>query len=86
MNAFNKLAVPTPLFTLTDCTKAPLTYAGVVAVKVVEFTTLTFVAATLPIVTVVPGVKPVPVKVIDVPPPVVPEVGAILTKVGAGAM
>ena len=77
------VALATPLFTVTFFTKEPLTYAGVVAVMVLAFTTLIFVAATPAIVTVVAGVKFVPTKVTAVPPVMDPVAGLILTKVGA---
>ena len=64
---------------------APAACAGVVAVIVVAFTTVTPVAAVVSIVTVAPAAKPVPVIVTAVPPPVDPAIGATLVIVGAGA-
>ena len=50
----------------------------------VPLATTTLVAAVPPIVTPAPARKPVPVMVTDVPPAVVPDVGAIVLIVGAG--
>jgi hypothetical protein len=61
---------------------APALPAGVVAVIVVLFTTLTFVAEALPNVTVAPAAKFVPVIVTAVPPLVDPVFGATLVTVG----
>src|SRR5712671_172280 len=63
---------------------APAACAGVVAVIVVLFTTVTPVAALLPTLTVAPAAKLVPVIVIPVAPAVGPDAGATLVTVGAG--
>ena len=60
---------------VTDTVFAPAVPAGVTAVTVVAFTTLTEVAATPPIVTELAPVKFVPVIVIAVPPVVDPVFG-----------
>ena len=60
----------------------PTLPAGVVAVIVVALTTETLVAAKPPMVTGVAPVKPVPVMVTLVPPPVVPLVGEMADTVG----
>jgi hypothetical protein len=70
------------LFTVT--VTAPALPAGVVAVIVVLFTTVTLVAAVPPNVTVAPATKFVPVIVTDVPPAVDPLLGATLVTVGIG--
>ena len=53
------------LVTTTLCVPVP---AGVVAVIVVELDTFTLVAGLVPILTVAPLMKPVPVMVMEVPP------------------
>ena len=58
--------------------------AGVVAVILLLSTTVTFVAATPPKLTVAPLRKFVPVIVTEVPPLLVPELGEMLLAVGAG--
>jgi len=58
--------------------------AAVVAVIKVAFTTVTPVAAVPPRLTVAPARNPVPVIVTAVPPLVVPEMGDIPVRVGAG--
>ena len=84
MNPFGKLPPGTPgLVTVT--VTAPALPAGVVAVIVVLFTTVTPVAAVLPNVTVAPEAKLVPVIVTAVPPAVDPLFGLTLLTVG-GAM
>jgi hypothetical protein len=70
---FARFAVPPGVVTATDFMPAAL--AGVTAVTVVAFTTLTEVAATPPTVTAVVPVRFVPFIVIDVPPEVGPAVG-----------
>src|SRR5277367_1942575 len=72
---------PTELVTVT--VTAPALPAGVTAVIVVAFTTVTPVAAVLPKVTVAPAAKFVPVIVTDVPPEVDPLFGLTLVTVGA---
>ena len=62
---------------------APAVLAGVVAVMVVAFTNVTFVAAVPPNVTVGVAVNPVPVIVTTVPPAKAPLVAATLVTVGA---
>jgi hypothetical protein len=56
---------------------SPASCGGVVAVIVVEFTTATLVAGTLPNATVTPVLKPVPTIVTDVPPASGPNAGEI---------
>ena len=63
----------------------PAVPAGVVAVMLVELTTLKLVAATPPMVTAVAPVKSAPVMVMVVPPAAEPVVGEIIFTVGAGA-
>src|SRR5439155_866517 len=63
---------------------APAACAGVVAVIVVAFVTLTLVAAVPPMLTVAPVTKFVPVIVTVVPPAVEPDGGAMDVTVGAG--
>ena len=69
---------------VTTTLTAPAVPAGVVAVIDVALTTVTPVAATLPMVTLVAPVKLVPVIVTAVPPRVVPLGGLIAVTVGAG--
>jgi hypothetical protein len=69
-------------FTVTVTPTAPAVSAGVVAVIVVPFTTTTFVAATLPNITVAPEAKSIPVIVTAVPPAVVPLAGDTLVTPG----
>jgi hypothetical protein len=68
---------------VTVTVTAPAVPAGVVAVMVVPFTTVTFVAAVLPNVTVAPAAKLVPVIVTAVPPAIDPLFGLTLPTVGA---
>ena len=67
--------------TTTLCVPVP---AGVAAVIVVELVTFTPVAGLVPILTVAPLMKPVPVMVIEVPPDNGPPLGATDVTVGAG--
>lgn len=67
---------------VTVTVTAPTLPAGVVAVMVVAFTTVTPVAAVLPNVTVSPATKFVPVIVTAVPPDVVPLLGDTLLTEG----
>ena len=69
------------MVTTTFCAPVP---AGVVAVIVVELDTFTLVAGLVPILTVAPLMKPVPVMVIEVPPANGPPLGATDVTVGAG--
>jgi hypothetical protein len=69
---------------VTVTVTAPAAWAGVVAVIVVAFTTVTPVAAVPPIVTVAPLTNPVPAIVTLVPPPIGPEFGVIELTVGGG--
>jgi hypothetical protein len=69
---------------VTITVTAPALPAGVVAVIVVLFTTVTLVAAVPPNVTVAPVTKFVPVIVTAVPPAVDPLFGLILLTVGTG--
>ena len=68
--------------TVTVTVTAPTVPAGVVAVMLVLLTTITFVAAAAPNVTVAPVTKFVPVIVTAVPPPVDPLFGLTLLTVG----
>ena len=70
-------------FTVTVTVTAPALPAGVVAVIVVLFTSVTPVADPLPNVTVAPEAKLVPVIVTDVPPATGPLFGLTLLTVGA---
>lgn len=63
---------------------APTEPAGVVHVRDVAETTVTEAHADPPIATVAPAANPVPLTVIDVPPPVGPEVGDTDVTAGAG--
>jgi hypothetical protein len=65
---------------------APVVPDGVVAVILVELTTMTFVAAVPPMVTVAPVTKPVPVMVTPVPPAKGPLPGEIDVTYGGGAV
>jgi hypothetical protein len=71
------------LFSTTSTASADR--AAVVAMIVLEFTNLTFVAACPPIVTVAPFPKPIPTIVTGTPPSVVPAGGIIEVTVGGGA-
>ncbi len=66
-----------------DDVDGPGQCAAVTAVIEVALTTITLVAATPPIVTVAPVVKPVPVSVTAVPPAAGPTLGLIAVTVGA---
>ena len=83
MNPFVRFAVPPGV--VTDTVFTPIVPAGVTAVTVVAFTTLTEVAATPPIVTELVPVKFVPVIVIAVAPTVEPLLGETDEIVGGGA-
>ena len=83
MKPFVRLAVP--LGVVIDTVFAPAVPAGVTAVTVVAFTTLTEVAATPPIVTALVPVKFVPVIVIAVAPTVEPLLGETDEIVGGEA-
>jgi hypothetical protein len=69
-------------FNVTVTVTAPAVPAGVVAVIEVLLTTVTFVAAAEPNVTVAPEAKLVPVIVTDVPPAVEPVLGLTPVTVG----
>jgi hypothetical protein len=69
---------------VTTTLTIPAACTGVVAVIDVLFTIVTLVAGVPPKLTVAPDRKPVPVRVTAVPPIVVPELGVIEVKVGAG--
>ena len=75
-----ELLVPPGVVTRTLAT--PALPAGVVAVMVVAFTTITDVAAAPPIVTAVAPVKLVPVRVTDCAPASGPDVALIDDTVG----
>ena len=77
------MALLVPPGVVTSTLAVPTEPAGVVAVMVVAFTTVTAVAAVPPMVTVVAPVKPVPVIVTDCPPASGPDDG--LTEVTVGA-
>jgi hypothetical protein len=62
---------------VTTTLTVPSACAGVLAVIELLLTTATLVAAALPNETIAPGRKPVPEIVMDVPPVVGPEMGAI---------
>ena len=74
-----------PPTVVTNTLAAPAVPAGVVAVILVELTTVTLVAATPPMVTPVAPVKSVPVMVMTVPPAPDPVEGETLVTVGAGS-
>jgi hypothetical protein len=76
-----RLPLRIPKFVTVTVT-APALPAGVVAVMVVLFTTLTLVAAAVPNVTVAPAAKFVPVIVTAVPPAVDPLFGLTVPTVG----
>ena len=67
---------------VTSTFAVPKLPAGVVAVMVVAFTTVTEVAAVPPIVTAVAPVKPVPVRVTACPPASGPDDGLMDATVG----
>ena len=67
---------------VTSTLAVPALPAGVVAVMVVAFTTVTVVAAVPPIETAVAPVKPVPVMVTDCPAASGPDDGLIAVAVG----
>ena len=71
-----------PLGVVTSKLAVPALPAGVVAVMVVAFTTVTAVAAVPPNVTAVAPVKLVPVRVTDCPPASGPDVGLMDVTVG----
>ena len=74
--------VDPPLVVTTMVLAPTLSPAGVRAVMVVVFATTTLVAALLPIVTVAPSIKLVPVMVIAVPPASAPAAGSTLSMLG----
>lgn len=75
-----------PLASVTTTSSVPAGVAAVVAVSLLADTTLTDVAA-VPIVTVAPATKPLPLIVTLVPPAVWPDVGVMeVTFGGAGAL
>ena len=77
------MALLVPPGVVTSTLATPALPAGVVAVMVVAFTTITDVAAAPPIVTAVAPVKPVPVRVTDCVPASGPDVSLIDVTVGA---
>jgi hypothetical protein len=80
------LSFPLCPLTVTVTVTAPTLPAGVVAVIVVLFTTVTLVAATPPNVTIAPAPKFLPAIVTVVPPDVGPLFGEILlTVIGAAS-
>ena len=82
VNPLARLPLPPPAFVTVTVT-APAVPAGVVAVIVVLFTTVTPVAAALPNITVAPVAKFVPVIVTAVPPATAPLFGDTLLTLGA---
>jgi len=76
VNPFVRLPLWPPVL-VTATVTAPAVPTGVVAVIVVPFTTVTFVAAVLANVTVAPAAKSVPVIVTAVPPAIGPLFGLI---------
>jgi len=81
----NKLfALFVPLGVATKRLAKPAIFAAMVAVMVVEFTTLKLATEIPPIATAVAPVKFAPVIVIEVPPNVDPLDGETLATVGAG--
>lgn len=70
---------------VTTTSAAPAPRAGVVAVIDVALTTAMPVAATPPIDTVAPAMKPLPVIVTPSPPVVGPKAGEMAAKTGAAA-
>jgi len=78
------LAALVPPGAVTKTLAVPALPAGVVAVMLVELTTVTLVAAVPPRAIAVAPVKLVPVMVMVVPPACEPLVGEILVTVGAG--
>ena len=77
------MALLVPLGVVTNTLAVPALPAGVVAVMVVVFPTVTAVAAVPPIVTAVAPVKSVPVMVTDCPPASGPDDGLMDVTVGA---
>jgi len=73
-----------PLGVVINTLTIPADLADMIAVIVVEFTTVKLATETLPIVTAVAPVKLVPVIVMEVPPNVDPPDGEMLATVGAG--
>ena len=72
-------SVTVPPGVVTIMSTAPAAWAEIVAVRLVELVTLTLVAATPPMLTVVlPATKLVPAMVTDVPPEAPPKLGAIV--------
>ena len=80
----NVLAALVPSGVVTKTLAVPALPAGVVAVMLVELTTVTLVAAVPPRAIAVAPVKLAPVMVMVVPPACEPLVGEILVTVGAG--
>jgi len=76
------LALLVPPGVVTRTLAVPALPAGVVAVMVVAFTTVTALAAVPPIVTAVAPVKLVPVRVTDCPPASGPDDGLMDVAVG----
>ena len=81
MNSEFETLLPTGVVTTTET--VPAACAGVVQVIVVLFTTVTFIAAEPPKVTLLAPINEVPVKVTFVPPVAGPVAGATLVSVGA---
>ena len=83
MNKVLAAFVP-PSVVVTSTLASPAVPGGVVAVILVELTTLTLVAGTPLMVTAVAPVKLIPVMVMVVPPATGPIVGEILVRSGTG--
>ena len=79
---YSVLALLVPKAVVTSTLAVPALPAGVVAVMVVAFTTVTAVAAMPPIETAVAPVNPVPVMVTDCPPASGPDDGLMDVTVG----
>ena len=77
------MALLVPLGVVTRTLAGPALPAGVVAVMVVAFTTVTAVAAVPPIVTAVVPMKSLPVMVTACPPASGPDDGVMDVAVGA---
>ena len=80
------MAALVPPDVVTKTLEEPVMPAGVVAVIVVELTTVTLVAEVPPMVTPVAPAKSVPVMVMAVPPAVDPAAGEMLATEGAGVI
>ena len=82
---YRVLAVLVPPGLVTRTLAVPAVLAGVVQVALVSLVTLWLVHALPPMVTAVAPVKPVPVRVMVLPPVVLPELGEMALTVGTPA-